>query len=276
VSLFAACEQDAFLNGALDTYVYKMYPGASNLEWKKQHNYYVAMFRNEGCYNEAWYDTHGKWYMTAITTPYINLPEIIRDGLIAAGFPEKNLETKINTIKRIKYDFISERYVINIKQDKNINYFFTYTGFLFGSTADNDFLNPIVLPEKVKDDLAERYAKNLIYDAQKPKDTVNDLLDVMMLIQNTEQKMIVKYQNDEWNMSLKRISMAEIPVVVRLKLDEYMREKYENETEWNVLDIYSLLTNQHTEDPLYYFEIIIRQETIGVLIDSEGKLIDLP
>jgi hypothetical protein len=252
-----------------------MYPSASNLEWKKQNNYYVAMFRNEGCYNEAWYDTQGKWYMTATTIPYINLPEAVQAGLIAAGFPEKNLESKINTIRRIRYDFISERYVINIKQDKNINYFFTHTGFLFDSTADDDSLNPIVLSEKVKGDLSGRYTKNLIYDAKEEKDDAN-LLDVMMLIQNTERKMIVKYQNDEWHMSLIRISMAEIPAVVKQKLDGYIHENYEDTKEWNVIDIYSLFTNEHTEYPLYYFEIVIQQETIGILIDSQGNIIDLP
>lgn len=273
--IFSSCERDEFLKGTLDVYLYEMYPNASNLEWEKQDNYYVALFRNEGYYNEAWYDTQGNWYMTATTIPYINLPEAIYASLISAGFSENNLESKINYIKKIRYDFISDRYLINIRQDKPVCYFFTNSGYLFDSNSENHSLAPIVLSEDIKKDLLERYPKNLIYDiVEENENAGNGVIDVMMLTQGAERKMIAKYRNEKWFLTLSRISLEELPSNVRANVEKYIKEQYEDVETVNYLNLFKVYNINYPNTALYYFEIIIQQNTIDLLFDSEGKVID--
>ena len=55
--------------------LYEKYPNAQRVDWKLQHDHYVADFYDNKIEKEAWITTKGEWVMTESDILFNNLPD---------------------------------------------------------------------------------------------------------------------------------------------------------------------------------------------------------
>ncbi len=130
VALFASCDKDDVrpeekFTIALNT----KYPGATNVSWDKEGNYYVADCYISGIESEIWYDKSANWVRSEFDIPYDLLPETIKNSLLSYGYSRIDIDD-IDLIYEIGKD---EYYDIDIdREDKDITIYMSKEGEMLG------------------------------------------------------------------------------------------------------------------------------------------------
>lgn len=127
---FMACDKDDDITSVpveISQAFNNKYPHATNVEWERKGNYYVADFRMDGKDFDAWFEDDGNWVMTEMDITWNNLPETVQTSFNASEYASWRIED----VDLLEYPLTPMEYVIEVEQgEKEVQLFYSETGNL--------------------------------------------------------------------------------------------------------------------------------------------------
>ena len=149
--------------------LYEKYPNAQRVDWKLQHDHYVADFYDNKIEKEAWITTKGEWVMTESDILFNNLPDAVQTAFNESEYKDWQRED-VDMLERIEMETV---YVIEVEKSKQeFDLFYAEDGTLIKAVEDIDNNNnyqPNMVPEVLKNFINEKYPQATIVDIEVEK-----------------------------------------------------------------------------------------------------------
>lgn len=263
--LGTACDDDNDDNrytpaSAITKALAEKYPDAQRISWENKHGYEVADFYLGNYDTEAWFDNQGNWIFTETEIPLSILPAAIRDNIAAGPYAQWVIKNEIDKIERPDAPTF---YIVEVeKAEQEMDLYYTEDGALIKEVADDDdnhTYQPAVVPDAIKNKLAELYpnASLLEYDVEKHGVEV-DIFD------GDIHKEVVFTPEYEWVYTEWEIHTNDVPAAVMQALRASAYAAYA------IDDIHVF---EKPAGLFYEFELEQGEREIKVTFDAAGTLI---
>lgn len=236
------------------------YPDAQRISWENKQEYEVADFYLGDYYTEAWFDNQGNWIFTETEIPLSMLPTAIRDDIAAGPYAQWIIKNDIDKIERPDTPTL---YIVEVEKDEQeMDLYYMEDGTLIKEIIDDDdnhTYQPTIIPDAIKNKLAELYpnASLLEYDVEKHGVEV-DILD------GNIHKEVVFTPEYEWIYTEWEIHTNDVPAIVMQALRASAYAAYA------IDDIHVF---EKPAGLFYGFELEHGEREIKVTFDAFGNLI---
>jgi hypothetical protein len=200
-----------------------MYPGARDIVWSIQDDYYVVDFMNESEQTNAWFDSPGDWLLSK---SYISFERL--SGDISSTFRNSTYaDWNISAVCRLERKTFETIYLIHLESEqKNTNLYFSELGHQIRVIPDaaGHVDSPVILPEKAKEVIDDLFGQVSFIDSW------YDFLGMIICIKEKETyKNVVLDSYHEWICTIWDIKEEAVPEIVMnsFKSSEYGKYKVE-------------------------------------------------
>lgn len=262
---FAGCNDDndhIQVSPEVDEAFYAMYPDASNVDWEREGNYFVADFwRNDmNTDAEAWFDGAGRWQMTITEIAYEQLPQPVRTSFEGSEYAAWRVED-VDLVERSGREAV---YVLDIEQgEQELDLYYTADGVLIkavddnGSNSSSDYL-PGDISSSITEFVMNKYPNAKIIETERDAQQIEvDILD------GGVHREVVFTVDGNWKYTKTEMRKADLPETVAGAFDQSQYASYMVEE----IDWYNT-----PDGDFYIFELESEPEDIHIKIGMDGSI----
>lgn len=130
------------------------YPTVANAKWEYENPYYIADFTDTGNDTEVWYNTDGTMMLAVQDLKSSQLPQAVLSAIAASNYKGWTFDDAKSIVRK----GFSELYKVEMDDPaskKDVTLYYAANGTLIKEVAevDNTPLKPIVIPQKIMDQL---------------------------------------------------------------------------------------------------------------------------
>ena len=240
----------------------EMFPGASQISWDTDDNYYVADFYNAQFNAEAWFNSAGTWLLTETELMLNALPVAVIDNFKKSVY----YDWEIDEVYKLDRAGVKDpTYIIEVElQEVDVKLVYNMDGALIREINDSDNTNtetpPVVLPEAIQSYINAKYSGATILYFDRERST----FEVDILYENKQIELIFDNKTYVWMESNRAILLSETPLTVQNAFKGSMYANYPIEEIEEVT---------RATGVVYEFELEDGKDDVLVVFNSAGVIV---
>lgn len=184
------------------------YPTAGQVSWSASGSYQKAEFTLNGNECDAWFDNQGTWLLAQTDMPYASLPQAVKTGFSQSFYAQWQVDDA-GQLERLDMPTL---YWLEVENGGNeMTLYFNEEGLLVKEvTGDHGEGSPIVLSQKIRSFIAQKYPSAVIVDA----DPLADGMTEVDILDGGRVKELLFSTSEEWLYTKWEVAESEVPQVV--------------------------------------------------------------